>query len=148
MGRILLEAALLYPFDRVIGVELSPDLARIAQANIDRNRRRLSARQVEIVTSDVLNFQVPDDVTVAYFFNPFIGPIFEHVVRELLASVDRSPRRLRIVYQNPYEEGMLLATGRIRRVGSGRSFVRRGHFQAGLALYEVAPAESSLQGVS
>jgi predicted RNA methylase len=140
MGRMVLEAALLYPFDRVIGVELSEDLVRIARGNVDRNRRRLAAREVELLVCDVLEYQVPDDVTVAFFYNPFVGPIFEHVVRELLASVERAPRRMRIIYRNPVEEPMLLATGRIRRVGSGRSFTRRGGEQTGIAVYEVDPA--------
>ncbi len=140
MGRVLLEAALLYPFDRVIGVELSPELAAVARGNLERNRRRLAAREFEVVASDVLDYQVPDDVTVAFFYNPFLGPIFEHVLRQLLASVDRAPRRLRIVYRNPVEEEMLLATGRIRRVGSGRSFTRRDGEQSGIAVYEVDPA--------
>lgn len=137
MGRIVIEAALHYPFSRVIGVEISQELGRIARENIERNRHRLSARQVDIVVSDVLEYQIPDDVTIAYFFNPFDGPIFAHVVRELLTSIDRAPRPLRIVYQNPVEEETLLSTGRIRRVGSGRSFIRRGGVQPGLALYEV-----------
>lgn len=137
MGRMVLEAALFYPLARVIGVELSPELARVAQRNIDRNQRRLKARQVEIVASDVLEYEIPDDVTIAFFYNPFYGPIFAYVVRGLIASVDRVPRRLRIVYQNPYEEAMLLSSGRVRRVGSGRSFIRPGRVQPGLALYEV-----------
>ncbi len=140
MGRMVLEAALLYPFARVIGVELSSQLAAVAERNVERNRRRLAARQVEVVVSDVLDYRMPDDVTVAFFYNPFGGPIFEHVIRELLASVDRAPRRLRLIYQNPVEERMLLATGRIRRLGSGRSFLRRGRVQSAIAFYEVGPA--------
>jgi hypothetical protein len=55
-------------------------------------------------------------VTVAFFDNPFVGHIFATVVDRLLASVDRAPRRLRIVYFNPVEHERLLATGRIRLV--------------------------------
>jgi SAM-dependent methyltransferase len=136
-GRMVLEAALLYRFARVVGVELSPDLAAVARGNVERNRRRLRTPQVEIVVSDVLAYPIPDDVTIAFFFNPFTGPIFGHVVSGLLASVDRSPRRLRIVYSVPVEEEMMLQTGRIRRVASGRSFRLRGHAHLGIGLYEV-----------
>jgi SAM-dependent methyltransferase len=140
MGRVVLEAALRYRFARVIGVELSPQLADLARRNVERNRGRLRTSRVEIVTADVLAYPIPDDVTVAFFYNPFLGPIFAHVVRGLLASVDRAPRRLRIIYNNPYEEAQLLATGRIRRVSSGRSFRSRRGGQSGLAIYEVDPA--------
>lgn len=139
MGRMVLEAALFYPLARVIGVEFAPELARVAQQNIDRNLRRLKARHVEIVVSDVLEYEIPDDVTIAFFYNPFYGPIFAHVIRGLIASVDRVPRRLRIVYQNPYEEALLLSSGRARRVGNGRSFLRPRGVHTGLALYEIEP---------
>jgi SAM-dependent methyltransferase len=137
LGRMVLEAAMLFRFSRVVGVELSPDLARVARENVERNRRRLKTPAVEIVVSDVLAYPIPDDVTIAFFNNPFCGPIFGHVIRGLLDSVDRVPRRLRIVYCDPAEEEMMLQTGRIRRVGSGRSFWSRHRVHTGLALYEV-----------
>jgi len=55
-------------------------------------------------------------VTVVFFDNPFVGEIFATVVDRLLASVDRAPRPVRIIYFNPAEHERLLATGRIRLV--------------------------------
>lgn len=60
---------------------------------------------------DAREFEIPDDVTVVYLNNPFSGPIFAYVVESLLASVKRSPRRLRIIYFNPVEERLLLEGG-------------------------------------
>ena len=139
-GRMVLEAALLYRFARVVGVELSSDLAAIARGNVERNRRRLKTPQVEIAVSDVLEYPIPDDVTIAFLANPFTGPIFGHVITELLASVDRFPRRLRIVYCVPVEEARLLQTGRIRRVASARSFWSGRRVHDGIGLYEIDPA--------
>ncbi|HLL68101.1 MAG TPA: methyltransferase domain-containing protein [Micromonosporaceae bacterium] len=113
MGRVVFQAALHFPFRRVLGVELSPELHRIAQGNIDRNRSRFRAQQVDLVRSDVLDFDIPDDVSVVFFDNPFTGRIFTEVVDRLLASVDRAPRRLRIIYFNPVEHEWLMGTGRI-----------------------------------
>jgi SAM-dependent methyltransferase len=114
-GRVVFLAAR-YPFRRVVGVELSPELSAVAQANVERNMARLRCRDVQIVTGDVLNFAIPDDLTVAFFFNPFRGDVFASVVERLLASVDRRPRRVRIVYRNPAEHECLMATGRVRLV--------------------------------
>ena len=50
-----------------------------------------------------MDYEVPDDVTVAFFDNPFVGRIFATVVDRLIASVDQAPRRLRIIYFNPVE---------------------------------------------
>jgi 16S rRNA G966 N2-methylase RsmD len=116
MGRVVFQAALWYPFRRVIGVELSARLHRIAQDNIDRNRARLRCTDVELVRADVLDYPVPDEVTVVFFDNPFTGQIFGAVLDRLLASVDRAPRTVTIVYFNPVEHDRLMRTGRVRLV--------------------------------
>jgi len=116
MGRVVLQAAMMYRFRRVIGVEVVPELHEIARMNVERVRRRLRTTDVTLIKSDVLDFAIPDDVTVAFLNNPFVGETFRTVIDRLLASVDRRPRSLRIIYGNPVEEPMLLATGRIELV--------------------------------
>ncbi len=111
MGRIIYQAAAGYPFRRVVGVELSERLHEIAVGNIERNRHRLLCKDVQLVRSDVLEYDIPDDVSVVYLGNPFSGPILATVVERLMASVKRNPRRLRIVYFNPVEERRLLEAG-------------------------------------
>lgn len=116
MGRVVFQAAARYPFRRVIGVELSPDLLAIARRNIAANTKRLRCSNVELVCSDVLDYQIPDDVTVVFLYNPFRGDVFSVVLSHLLASVDRKFRPLRVIYANPVEHDMLLAAGRFRQV--------------------------------
>jgi SAM-dependent methyltransferase len=140
MGRVLFQAAQ-YPFSRVVGVELSERLNEIARENIARNRRRLCCTDVEIVTADAVEWEVPDDVTVAYLFNPFTGSTFRAVIERLLASVDRRPRRLRIIYRNPREHDALMGTGRVvltrrlRGMRPGREWSRSN----AVYMYEVLP---------
>ncbi|WP_327582333.1 class I SAM-dependent methyltransferase [Nonomuraea sp. NBC_00507] len=144
MGRIVFQAAAHYPFRRVIGVELSRDLHQIAQANVERNRPRFLCQNVELVNGNVLDYDIPDDVTMAFFFNPFTGQTFDTVIDRLLASVDTNPRWLRIVYLCPVEHERLLATGRVRlvhrvrRPRPGREWSRR----ASIHLYDVLPART------
>jgi hypothetical protein len=116
MGRIVFQAAAGYPFKRVAGLELSPQLHKVAEANIARNRHRFRAREVQLICGDALAYEIPDDVTVAFFNNPFTGDIFATVLDHLLASVDRNPRPLRLIYFNPVEHDRLMATGRCRVV--------------------------------
>lgn len=115
MGRVVLQAAG-YHFRKVVGVEVSGTLHDIARENIDRNRQRLRCRDIELVHADVLDYELPDDVTVVFLYNPFQGEIFATVIKRLLQSVQRNPRPLRIIYVNPVEERLLLGTGRIRPV--------------------------------
>jgi Histone methylation protein DOT1 len=116
MGRAVFQAARHYPFRRVIGVEIAPALHRVAESNIGRNRHRLRCRDVALVCSDVLDFPIPDDVTVVFLDNPFTGGLFGTVLERLLASVDRRPREVTVVYFNPVEHERMLATGRVRVV--------------------------------
>jgi len=125
MGRMVVFAAAEYPFRRVIGVEIASELHEIAQRNVARNRERLRS-DVELVNKDVLDYSIPDDVTVAYLYKPFSGPVFQHVIDELERSIERRPREIRIVYLAPREERRLLSfradqLGTKRKSGTSRS---------------------------
>jgi 16S rRNA G966 N2-methylase RsmD len=110
MGRIVYEAAARYRFEQVIGLEPSGELNEIARANLERNSFRLRCSNVEIVTGDALTYNPPTEVTVAWFSNPFTGTILETAVRKLLNAASG---RLRIIYFNPIEHDLLMATGRL-----------------------------------
>ena len=138
-GRVVLQAAG-YPFRAVIGVELSQKLHELAEANVDRASAGFRAQRVELVNCDVLQFDVPDDITFAYFYNPFTGLIFAAVLEKLRASLDKNPRRLRVIYVNPVEEQALLAAGarRVRRVRGLRPTAAWSAMNS-ITLYEFEP---------
>ncbi|MFN2467693.1 MAG: trans-aconitate 2-methyltransferase, partial [Gaiellaceae bacterium] len=102
------------PFQRVIGVELAPDLSEIARENVERARNHLRSPAVTIVTADMLDWPIPDDLSVVYLYCPVVGDTFSRLAERLIASYDASPRRLRIVYNYPWEHNRLLGTGRVR----------------------------------
>lgn len=110
-GRMVYVAARQYQFKRVIGVEISERLTDIARRNIQKNLRRLRCQNVELVTSNVLDYEVPDEVTVVYMFNPFAGEVFANVVSKLVGSLGRSPRQLRLIYRIPVMHELLVQEG-------------------------------------
>jgi glycosyltransferase involved in cell wall biosynthesis len=112
-GRIVIEAAAHYDFGRVIGLELSPDLASAARANVVA-ASYLRCHNVDITVGDATQVTLPDDVTVIFLYNPFRGSIFEQFLAGVVASLDRHPRALRMIYRTPFEHERLLATGRFR----------------------------------
>lgn len=139
MGRAVLIASEL-PFRRVIGVELSPELHAAALANLAKARIK-RPEVIELVCADVRGYQVPDDVTVVYLFNPFNGEVFDAAVAQILASYDRAPRRMRIVYCLPREHEHLLATGRVRVLSEGKENWMHGlPRRTGTLTYEVLAA--------
>jgi SAM-dependent methyltransferase len=112
-GRIVHQAAK-WPLRRVIGVEVSPVLAEFARALVAAHSDEHRCPNVEIVVCDAALYEVPDDLTIAYFFDPFRGETLDLVLRRIIESIDRHPRRLRLIYVNPREAGQVLATGRFR----------------------------------
>jgi len=115
-GRVVLEAARLYPFRRVIGVELSRKLNDIAIDNLRRFKRPLRCTDVECVNADATEWVAPQDLTIAYMFNPFKGDVFSTVVSRLIDLVDRRGRPLQVIYANPVEHERLMQTGRVRQL--------------------------------
>lgn len=143
MGRVVYQAAKDYPFARVVGVELSQQLTDVARLNIERNRHRLTCRDVEIVTADILSYELPDDATIVYLYNPFVGDLFRRAMDRVLASYDRRPRRLRLIYANPVEHALVQATGRARLIARRLPLWRptRGWREAdAIHEYEITPA--------
>ena len=112
-GRVVHQAAR-RPFRRVIGVEISPVLAEIARTNLAGRRHQHRCRNVEIVVSDAREFQVPDDLTIAYLNNPFMSETFEAVLGGIVDSIDRHPRCVRLIYVLPVHASQVLATERFQ----------------------------------
>lgn len=113
-GRVVIQAAEQYPFARVIGVEISEELSRVARENVSRRRRGLDSGRVEIVTADAARYAMPEDVTVVYLYYPFVGATFEKVLTGIVQSLARKPRRFRLVYCLPIMESAILETGLFR----------------------------------
>jgi SAM-dependent methyltransferase len=109
-GRILLEAARNYNFGRVVGVELVPELHETAQLNVEASRSQLRC-PVELVQCDIVDYAIPDDVSVIFLHNPFRGEPFRVFLRGLASSLSRRDRPLTVVYYNPTELSALLGSG-------------------------------------
>jgi SAM-dependent methyltransferase len=139
-GRMLLVAAR-YRFSRVIGVELSEQLTAIARRNVATSRLRRRSGGIEVVTADVLAYRIPDDASVVYMFNPFRGAIFEAVITELVASVDRRPRVVRLILRNGASHDRLIRTGRftLARTSLGMRPGRRWREATAVRLYVLDP---------
>jgi SAM-dependent methyltransferase len=139
MGRVLFMAAR-RPFKRVIGVERSDRLNEVARRNIDRNRHRLACKDVEIVSEDALDWEVPDDLSVVYLFCPFPTPVFERLVERLVASIDRAPRTLRVIYFYSTREDreILAATGRAHRISFRVRWYVRSQFEE-MSMFRLVP---------
>jgi SAM-dependent methyltransferase len=112
-GRILHQAAK-RPFRRVIGVEISPALAEIARRNLAARDREHRCRNVEVVVSDLADYRVPDEVTIGYLYHPVKDETFASLLQSIVDSLDRNPRRVRLIYNLPVQKSDVLASRRFR----------------------------------
>jgi SAM-dependent methyltransferase len=136
MGRVVFEAAG-YPFRRVLGIDIAPTLIEAANAVIEKNRQALRCRDVELAVADGATYRIPDDVTVAYVANPFEGPPFEAFLSSLIESVDRNPRRVRLIYVDPREAARLETDPRIVPIRHWRRGFRRWEPADYMRMYEI-----------
>jgi hypothetical protein len=86
-------------------------------------RKRLRCPDVQVVCADAAEFPVPDDMTYAYLYHPFEGRTLERVLSNIVESIDRRPRRVRLIYAHPESANAITATGRFRldrRIKGGR----------------------------
>jgi SAM-dependent methyltransferase len=112
-GRALLMASEL-PFRKVIGVELSPELARVAQDNINRWKRITKPQcAIHVLNQDALQFCWPRTSLLMFLYNPFACELVEQLLERLEAAArrghaskgrDRTARpssAIDILYANP-----------------------------------------------
>ena len=123
MGRAVLLAAEL-PFRQVLGVELNPTLARIAQRNLTVWRASGRARApMRVVCGDAVEFPLPAGPCLAFLFNPFGAPVMRRLLTAWSKVLAGRPAPLDILYVNNEQESVLerqaefarLFLGQIRR---------------------------------
>ena len=103
-GRALLMASM-YPFARVIGVEVQPELESIARQNIEVfSRPGQLCRRIESLCADAREYDFPLENLVLYLFNPFPAYVLREVLERLAASARSAPRPILVLYNAPFEK--------------------------------------------
>ena len=100
-GRALM-LALRYPFRAALGVELSADLTRVAEGNLERFRAdwRLPV-PVEVKAGDATQMELPGGPLLLYLYHPFAAPVMDVLLERVRASLGSEPREVYLLYMNP-----------------------------------------------
>jgi SAM-dependent methyltransferase len=104
-----------YPFARVDGVEISPNLAGVARANL----RRMGIQKSKIVACDAADFTDLDLYSYFYMYNPFPEIVMKSVLQHIEESLKRHPRKATLIYKNPIYDALVLDAG-FRKVSETR----------------------------
>ncbi|HYC02305.1 MAG TPA: methyltransferase domain-containing protein [Azospirillaceae bacterium] len=113
-GRVLCVAAQ-YPFGRVAGIERNEVLHALAARNCRDLRQGRVRPTIEL--ADATEYRIPDDATVIFLYVRLDPDTMRAMLAQVLASVDRAPRPLRIAYPYPLLEGAIHAARRFRNTG-------------------------------
>ncbi len=127
-GRALLLASD-YPFRRIVGLELLPELHRIAQDNIAKYEAEAqSSLPIESLCLDARDFEFPLEPTVLYLFNPLPEPALAAVLDRFSASLASHSREAYVLYANPTLEHLLSASSAWSRLSGNEQYaIYRAH---------------------
>jgi SAM-dependent methyltransferase len=115
-GRALLMAAD-YPFRRVLGIELLPELDRVAKENV--RKYKSDSQQcfaIDCVLGDACEFCFPPEPTVLYLFNPLPESGLARMISNLEQSLREHPRPVFVLYHNPLLEPVLARSAAFKRI--------------------------------
>jgi SAM-dependent methyltransferase len=121
-GRALLMASE-YPFRRVLGVELLPELNSIAQENIGKFAgRNLRCGPIAAVCGDATEFAFPDGPLVILLNNPLPEDGLRKLVGNVESSLRENPRPVFIIYANPILEQVISERPIFRKVAGTHQY--------------------------
>lgn len=121
-GRTLLMASD-YPFRRILGVELLPELHRIAQENLAHYKSESQkCFALKAICADATNFVFPAEPTVLYLFNPFPEAELRFVISNLELSLREFPRPLYVLYHNPLLDRVLSDSSALIRLSGTHQY--------------------------
>ena len=122
-GRALLMASD-YPFKKILGVELLPDLNRVALQNIrDYKSATQQCGSIDSVCADARVFEFPPDPLVVYLFNPLPEDGLVGLMHHLSESIVRNPREVWVLYHNPILERVLESLPTFQKVSGTAQYV-------------------------
>jgi hypothetical protein len=88
-------------FNQLIGVELDIELVELAKQNAKTYSQKRPGSSFTFIHQNALDYVIPTDAAVFYFFNPFSEVIMKQVAEKILESYNQNPREILVVYVNP-----------------------------------------------
>jgi hypothetical protein len=121
-GRALLMAAD-HPFRRILGIELLPELHRVAKANISKYKSdSQQCFAIDCLLGDACEFTFPPEPTVLYLFNPLPVSGLAKLIANLERSLQEHPRPVFVLYHNPLLEPVLTGSGRLKKIAGTHQY--------------------------
>lgn len=110
-GRALVMASQ-HPFRQILGVELSPHHAELAERNVRsylarRRRGNVRCDRITVACGNALHCELPAGDLLVFMYRPFKGQVFQGVIDRLHRLREHTGCRVLIAYVCPVERAML-----------------------------------------
>lgn len=86
---------------KTIGIEYDE---RIYKAAVENQKNAVSGAKTEFVLARAEEYEVPPEVTICYFFNPFSIELLRKVMARIVESYYTKPREITLCFYYPSEE--------------------------------------------
>ncbi len=88
-------------FTKLIGVDIAKELIDDANTNKLVYKKKNNQSEFHFLFNDATTFQIPENTSVFYFFNPFGKDIMQKVIQNIKESLKQNPRKIYCIYLNP-----------------------------------------------
>ena len=88
-------------FTKLIGVDIAKELIDDANTNKLVYQKKNNQSEFHFLFNDATTFQIPENSSVFYFFNPFGKDIMQKVIQNIKESLKQNPRKIYCIYLNP-----------------------------------------------
>jgi hypothetical protein len=121
-GRALLLACE-FRFQRIIGIELLPELNDIARVNIRKFAESHDVQSIfEALCGDAAEFAFPREPLVVFLFNPLPESELKQVIANLENSLRQHTREAYVVYANPVWEEAIARSSVFTKIGGTHQY--------------------------
>jgi precorrin-6B methylase 2 len=97
-----------YPFAKIAGIELSEKMYQTCLKNLKKH----DLETVDIILKNATDVSFEyDEYDTFFMYNPFKENVVKKVVRNLINSVKRKPRKIVMIYHNPLHGNIFIEQG-------------------------------------
>ena len=106
-----------FPFRSVIGVEISPELVKVAKENAQVIARNLPERTpITVVNANALDYALPEGNLLIFLYNPFGEDVITRFLTNIETALLKRDSSIWVVYTNPVWDHIFDTSSMLSRI--------------------------------
>ncbi|MFN8265167.1 MAG: class I SAM-dependent methyltransferase [Chitinophagaceae bacterium] len=98
-------------FHKVAGIDIAKELIEEAEINLQSIHNQYKLTESSLHWIDVVEYEIPKDISCVFLFNPFEQNIVETLIRKLLNRGSKTSTPLYVLYASPQHAESFLRNG-------------------------------------